>query len=170
MSVGLIATIALAPAAWWLPDASSRDGSGEARVVRWERKVGNGWSVPTSRKVATRWANRRAKHGRVGIVRARKLSLIWGEASWYGEAFRGRTTFCGQSFDPDKLTTAHRTLPCGTKLWVKGNGRKVKVTVTDRGPFADGRILDLSRAAFARLASTSRGTLHVHAYVVRGGG
>lgn len=90
---------------------------------------------------------------------------LFGVASWYGEAFRGRTTACGEPFDPDGLTAAHRELPCGTRLRVQHGGRGVTVTITDRGPFVEGRFLDLSRAAFARLAPLDEGLIDVHVLV-----
>lgn len=91
---------------------------------------------------------------------------LFGVASWYGERFRGRTTACGESYDPDGLTAAHRELPCGTRLRVEHGGEGVTVTVTDRGPFVEGRFLDLSRAAFARLAPLEEGLVEVRVLVL----
>jgi len=82
-------------------------------------------------------------------------------ASWYGEKYRGRPTASGELFDPDRLTAAHRTLPFGTKLLVKRGSRSVVVTVNDRGPFVPGRDLDLSWAAFRKLADPDRGLIDV---------
>ncbi len=69
-----------------------------------------------------------------------------GLASWY--QLRGRTA-CGNQNNPSALTAAHRTLPCGTRVLVTNlrNGKSVHVTITDRGPFAHRRIVDVSRAA-----------------------
>lgn len=91
---------------------------------------------------------------------------VFGVASWYGEWFRGRTTSCGELYDPDALTAAHRSLPCGTKLRVEHGGRSVEVEVNDRGPYVRGRHIDLSRAAFARLAPLGEGLLDVRATVL----
>jgi len=88
---------------------------------------------------------------------------LFGVASWYGEWFRGRTTSCGEPYDPDALTAAHRSLPCGTRLRVEHGDRRVVVEVNDRGPYVAGRHIDLSRAAFARLAPLGRGLLDVRA-------
>src|SRR5262245_51153953 len=68
-----------------------------------------------------------------------------GLASWYGSAHEGRRTASGDVFDPSEFTAAHRTLPFGTRLLVTDleSGRAVEVRVNDRGPFVDGRILDL---------------------------
>lgn len=84
-----------------------------------------------------------------------------GVASWYGKRFEGRRTACGERYDPAELTAAHRTLPCGTRLRVSHDGRSVEVTITDRGPFIKGRLLDLSRAAFAELAPPGEGLVRV---------
>jgi rare lipoprotein A len=69
------------------------------------------------------------------------------KASWY---HRGK-----------KMTTAHRSLPKGSKVEVEHNGRRVVVTVDDRGPFTRGRDLDLSHHAFKQLALPSRGVINV---------
>lgn len=72
-----------------------------------------------------------------------------GDASWYGPGYHGRPTASGERYDMDALTAAHRTLPFGTRVRVRNldNGREVEVQINDRGPFIDGRIIDLSRAA-----------------------
>jgi rare lipoprotein A len=72
-----------------------------------------------------------------------------GLASWYGEPHHGQPTASGEIFDMTLMTAAHRTLPLGTQLRVENlqNGRVVRVRVNDRGPYVDGRILDLSREA-----------------------
>lgn len=88
-----------------------------------------------------------------------------GWASWYGEAFAGRRTSSGEIFDPDRLSAAHRSLPLPT--WVEvvnlDNGRRLRVRVNDRGPFADPdrRIIDVSRAAARRLGLIGPGTARV---------
>ena len=80
-------------------------------------------------------------------------AAIAGEASWYGGAFHGHRTACGERFDMNALTAAHRMLPCGTRVQVTdaSTGASVVVRVNDRGPFARGREIDLSRAAAAHL-------------------
>ena len=72
-----------------------------------------------------------------------------GVASWYSYPSRTRRTANGEWYDPGQLTAAHKTLPlpCLVEVTNLENGRKVRVRVNDRGPFADGRIIDLSRAA-----------------------
>jgi rare lipoprotein A len=89
-----------------------------------------------------------------------------GLASYYGESFRGRPTASGEKFDPGALTAAHRTLPFGTCLRVENpaNGRTVEVRVNDRGPYARGRILDLSEAAARALDLVRAGVARVLLY------
>ena len=86
-------------------------------------------------------------------------------ASFYGvgDGFHGLRAADGSRFDAHGLTTAHKTLPFGTRLRVTNpaNNRSVTVTVTDRGPFIAGRSLDLSYGAFSRIASPSQGVARV---------
>ena len=72
-----------------------------------------------------------------------------GLASWYGDQFHGRPTATGERFDMNALTAAHKTLPLPGLVEVTNlaNGRRIVVRVNDRGPFVDGRIIDLSRGA-----------------------
>lgn len=86
-----------------------------------------------------------------------------GKASYYGNGFDGRKTASGQVFDKNKLTAAHKTLPFGTVVTVKNlsNGQTVKVTITDRGPYAKGRIIDLSEKAAADIGMISQGVAQV---------
>jgi rare lipoprotein A len=71
-----------------------------------------------------------------------------GVASQYGRE-SGNRAACGGELNEGALTAAHKTLPCGTRVRVtnKSNGKSVKVTITDRGPFARGRVIDLTPAA-----------------------
>ncbi|GLW13217.1 hypothetical protein Misp01_83450 [Microtetraspora sp. NBRC 13810] len=81
-------------------------------------------------------------------------------ASYYGE---GQMTASGEPFDPQAMTTAHRTLPMGTRVRVTNpaNGESVTVRVNDRGPYVSGRCLDLSEAAFAAIGDPGAGVLRV---------
>jgi rare lipoprotein A len=89
-----------------------------------------------------------------------------GVASFYDKNYHGRTA-SGASYDPNKLTAAHRTLPFGTRLSVTDprSHRAVTVVVNDRGPFVKGRVLDLSFAAAQALHMTGRGLMRVVASV-----
>jgi rare lipoprotein A len=72
-----------------------------------------------------------------------------GNASWYGKQFHGRATASGEDFDMFELTAAHRQLPLGTSVKVTNlrNGKSIIVRVNDRGPYIEGRIMDLSYGA-----------------------
>ena len=76
-----------------------------------------------------------------------------GEASYYAHYHSGRKTADGGRFDPNELTAAHPTLPLGSKAKITNleNGKSVEVTITDRGPHARGRDIDLSKAAAHRI-------------------
>lgn len=84
-------------------------------------------------------------------------------ASWYGPGFHGRTTANGETYDQWAMTAAHKTLPFGTRLQVTNvaNGRTVEVRINDRGPFIEGRDLDLSRAAAEALGFAGVATVEV---------
>jgi rare lipoprotein A len=92
---------------------------------------------------------------------AQAVSLQCGRASHYGigDGYHGQRAANGSRFDAYGLTAAHPSLPFGTKVLVKNrnNGKAVAVTITDRGPYAHGRILDLSYGSFSRIASPSQG-------------
>lgn len=91
-----------------------------------------------------------------------------GTASWYGPGFHGRKTASGERFDQNDLTAAHKKLPLGTKAKVTNlrNGRSVQVEINDRGPYAGGRILDLSKAAADRLGMRHSGTTPIRLEVI----
>ena len=91
-----------------------------------------------------------------------------GEASWYGPGLHGRTTASGERYDMHALTAAHPTLPFNTlvKVTVLRSGRTVVVRINDRGPFVEGRIVDLSRAAAEALRLTQGGVARVRIEVV----
>ncbi|MFB9234764.1 septal ring lytic transglycosylase RlpA family protein [Plantactinospora siamensis] len=87
-------------------------------------------------------------------------------ASFYDE---GQMTANGETFNPDALTAAHKTLPFNTRVRVTNtaNGKSVIVRINDRGPYVDGRCLDLSRAAFADIASVDQGEVTVKYEVLK---
>jgi rare lipoprotein A (peptidoglycan hydrolase) len=86
-----------------------------------------------------------------------------GKASWYGPGVQGHETANGEAFNPHGMTAAHPSLPMGTKAEVTnlGNGKKVEVTINDRGPYAKGRAIDLSSAAANKLDMKAGGTAKV---------
>ena len=91
-----------------------------------------------------------------------------GLASWYGHPHHGRATTSGRRYDMYQLTAAHRTLPLGTRVRVTNltNGRSVIVTITDRGPSVDSRIIDLSYAAARRIHLIGPGTAPIRLQVL----
>jgi rare lipoprotein A len=91
-----------------------------------------------------------------------------GLASWYGGKFQGRTTSSGEIFDTNLMTAAHKSLPFGTivKVTDQDTGRSTVVKINDRGPFVEGRIIDLSRAAAEELDMVGRGVARVTVEVV----
>ena len=80
-----------------------------------------------------------------------------GIASWYGPGFEGNPTASGQIFDSSLYTAASKELPLGSWLYVSHEGRGVVVLVNDRGPYVEGRILDLSHAAAQAIGITGLG-------------
>jgi rare lipoprotein A (peptidoglycan hydrolase) len=101
--------------------------------------------------------------------RGKKSTHLTGMASFYGSEFAHRRTASGERFDPSQLTAAHRTLPFGTRVRVTNleNGRRVVVRINDRGPYARGRVLDLSRAAARKLGFVSDGVTRVRLEILR---
>ena len=94
-----------------------------------------------------------------------------GLASYYGHQYHGRTTANGEIYDENKLTAAHRTLPFGTRVRVtnEDNGNSVVLRVNDRGPFVDGRIIDVSWRAAQELDFVAQGLVKVRVDVLPGG-
>ena len=92
-----------------------------------------------------------------------------GVASFYGRECKDRRTASGERFDPNLLTAAHRTLPFGTRVKVTNldNGKHVIVRINDRGPYAKGRVLDLSRAAARKLGFVHEGVAYVRLDVLK---
>jgi rare lipoprotein A len=87
------------------------------------------------------------------------MKVWYGEASWYGPTFQGRTTANGELYDMTAFTAAHMTLPFGAmvRLINTRNGRSTVVRINDRGPFAMGREIDVSYQAAEKLGLISRG-------------
>lgn len=98
-------------------------------------------------------------------------SILEGNASWYGPNFKGRPTASGEKFKPGKLTAAHKTLPLGTVARVTNlkNGKSVTVRINDRGPFVEGRILDLSRGAAKKIDMIKDGVVPVRIKILKRG-
>jgi rare lipoprotein A len=99
---------------------------------------------------------------------ARRAPPQDGVASYYGATFAGRRTASGERFDPRALTAAHRELAFGTHVRVTNlaNGRSVTVRINDRGPFAGGRLVDLSWEAARKLDMLRSGVARVRLEVL----
>ena len=110
-----------------------------------------------------------ARRRRVPAVRPLTVGYTEiGVASWYGYPYHGRRAASGEIYDMEKLTAAHRTLPFGSLVRVENleNGRRVQVRINDRGPFVEGRIIDLSRAAARALGMLGPGTARVRLVLI----
>jgi len=105
--------------------------------------------------------------GEVGGV----VDVTEGLASYYGHQYHGRLTANGETYDENAMTAAHRTLAFGTMIRVtsKANGKTVILRVNDRGPFVDGRIVDLSFQAAKDLDMVRAGVVKVRLEVLAGG-
>lgn len=92
-----------------------------------------------------------------------------GLASFYSDNLQGRMTANGQVYDKMKMTAAHRSLAFNTKIKVTNleNKKSVIVIINDRGPFVEGRILDLSRAAAKKLGFVDKGVVKVKLEVIK---
>jgi rare lipoprotein A len=93
-------------------------------------------------------------------------SIVQGEqgiASWYGHPYHGRPTSSGEIYNMYAMTAAHRTLPFGTEVRVHDldNGQAVEVRINDRGPFVEGRVIDLSYSAAKAMGMLGPGTARV---------
>jgi rare lipoprotein A len=114
-------------------------------------------------------AKKNAVRAPASVKPARIGETETGIASWYGVPYHGRHSANGEIYDMEKLTAAHRTLPFDT--WVEvtnlANQKRVDVRITDRGPFVNGRIIDLSLAAAREIDMVQVGIVHVQIKVIR---
>jgi rare lipoprotein A len=92
-----------------------------------------------------------------------------GKASYYSMKFQSKKTASGELYDNTKKTAAHKKLPFGTKVKVTNikNRKSIIVKINDRGPFVEGRIIDLSGSAFSRIAKLSAGVIRVRIEVIQ---
>ena len=102
------------------------------------------------------------------LVGCAKKPTQTGAASWYGPGFRGKPTASGVPFRPGRRTAAHRSLPFGTvvKVTLKDTGESVRVVINDRGPYAGGRIIDLSKKAARKIDMIQAGVVQVEIRIV----
>ena len=104
-----------------------------------------------------------------GIKVKKDCNVEIGVASWYGGRFHGRKTANGEIYNLFKFTAASRTLPLGTYVLVRNeeNGKVITVRINDRGPYVDGRIIDLSQAAAYKIGMMARGVAMVQVIPLR---
>ncbi len=97
-----------------------------------------------------------------------KEGFEFGKCTWYGAAVQGNLTASGEIFDMYEMTAAHKYLPFGTMVEVTNlaNGKSVVVTITDRGPYGPGRVIDLTSSAFSEIAWTGTGIIDVQYEIV----
>lgn len=105
----------------------------------------------------------------VTLINSRKAEAKDVHVSYYGPGFHGRKTANGEVFNMHGLTTAHKTLPFGTKVKMKCDttGKSVIVRVNDRGPFIAGRTFDLSKGAAEALGIVRQGTAKVQYEIIK---
>nr|WP_211231682.1 septal ring lytic transglycosylase RlpA family protein [Ottowia thiooxydans] len=119
----------------------------------------SGFKGRLSLRAETRSTSAAPEEALVGSAVRLGRDLQSGIASWYGPGFHGRKTANGERFDMGEMTAAHKTLPFGTRVLVHNprNGKQVVVRINDRGPYARGRVIDLSGAAASALGIKARG-------------
>ncbi|MDH5183435.1 MAG: septal ring lytic transglycosylase RlpA family protein [Gammaproteobacteria bacterium] len=102
------------------------------------------------------------------LLKACKDYKSQGDASWYGTKFHGQRTSSGETYDMYSMTAAHKTLPipCYARVTNLDNGKSIVVRINDRGPFHEGRIIDLSYVAAAKLDMLKKGTARVEVSVI----
>jgi rare lipoprotein A len=104
----------------------------------------------------------------VGLLCGCSSNTQKGEASYYSDTLHGKKTASGEPYDRGALTAAHKTWKLGTMVRVTnvGNGKSIVVRINDRGPYAKGRIIDLSRAAAEKLDFIKKGVTEVKLEIV----
>lgn len=107
----------------------------------------------------------------IGFFTLVQAQVQSGKASFYADKFEGHPTASGEKYKHNKLTAAHKTLPFGTKVKVTNvaNNQSVEVIINDRGPYVDGRIIDLSRRAAEQLGFVNQGLADVTLEVIDAG-
>lgn len=143
-----------------LPDTTNNLAQDALQITnRLRRLMGN---APPLRDIAGRPAPT-PKPIRIALTTRPILSRITGVASWYGPGFHGNRSANGEIFNQNAFTAAHRNLPFGTQVKVTNlnNGLSVTVRINDRGPYARGRIIDLSAAAARTLGIMQTGVAPV---------
>jgi rare lipoprotein A len=131
--------------------------------------IGCGAAAPSNSRIGE--PDRDLQNERAGEAPPDHDHRLRGEASYYARKFHGRMTASGEAFDMYGFTAAHKTLPFHTIVRVTHpkTQRSVVVRINDRGPYIDGRIIDLSWAAAADLGLLERGVIEVQLQILRWG-
>jgi len=158
----LILVVAMTAQAMLLASCSVRDGAPSGYDARWD-KIPN---AVVKHEDRSRYGNPASYEvfGKTYYVRDSSEGFAQkGIASWYGTKFHGQRTSSGETYDMYAMTAAHKSLPLPTYVEVvnEDNGRRAIVKVNDRGPFHEGRIIDLSYAAATKLGVAGAGTANV---------
>ena len=147
---GLVTYLQIRTAKRWVTIDRDRTGSQGRYRLRDKRKH----PMSARARVVVRAGGDRAKR-RIGRLNVYREAL----ASWYGPGFYGRRTGCGGTLGYSQMGVAHKTLPCGTKVTLRHNGRRVRVPVIDRGPYAGAREYDLTAATARKLRFRGHGAI-----------
>jgi rare lipoprotein A len=145
---GLVTYLQIRTAKRWVTIDRDRTGSQGRYRLRDERKH----PMSARARVVVRAGSDRAQR-RIGRMNVYREAL----ASWYGPGLYGRRTGCGGTLGYSQLGVAHKTLPCGTKVTLRHNGRRVRVPVIDRGPYVGAREYDLTAATARKLGFRGHG-------------
>ncbi|MBT2321781.1 septal ring lytic transglycosylase RlpA family protein [Variovorax paradoxus] len=166
--------LALVAAAVWLAGCTTKPPSPpQGEGAQGLRPLARQPALPSSQVPSVRYdlavsgAGESPDDGVPGDEGAREI-FERGGASWYGIQFHQRKTANGERFDMSAMTAAHKTLPFNTRVCVRSlvNGREVMVRINDRGPYAAGRIIDLSRAAAESIGMLGMGIKQVALAIV----
>ncbi len=149
---GYIASLQVRRGGRWITLDRDRTGGRGRYVLRDRRRVAGSMAA----RVRVRAAGDRSKR-RIGRLNVYRYAL----ASWYGPGLYGRRTGCGGTLGYGRLGVAHKTLPCGTKVTLRHRGRRVRVPVIDRGPYAGAREYDLTEATARKLHFRGHGSILV---------
>ena len=147
-AAGLVASLQIRRGDRWHTLDRDRTGTSGRYRLRDTRRVP--MSVPVRVHVRGGGDRIRRRMGRLNVYR---VAL----ASWYGPGFYGRRTGCGGTLGYSQMGVAHKTLPCGTKVTLRHNGRRVRVPVIDRGPYVGAREYDLTAATARKLGFRGHG-------------
>jgi rare lipoprotein A len=137
-------------------------------MMLFRRPIHAGFALLALALLFVEGCSHRPAHVSTPLAPARIGDSETGVASWYGFPYHGRRAASGEIYDMQQLTAAHRTLPFQTWIEVTNlsNGKQVDVRINDRGPFAKGRILDLSQAAARDIDMLRAGTARVRLKVI----